>query len=144
MGDTENINGKDAEEYHDLLNKLGLEDKDASQHQKRAHRRFNFDIPETKFILEIRDEVCMLYDVSVGGLSFFAKQHFQPEMKLGLDFDRRFHVEVIVVNSFLDQAGSMEGEAFFRHGCRFMSENDGYRCVVAVLNQYLKSLMEEA
>lgn len=143
MGETENGVGKDAEEYHDLLNRLGLEGKDSSQHQNRAHRRFNFDIPETKFILEIGDEVCLLYDVSVGGLSFFSKKHYQTDIKLGLDFDRRFHVEVIVVNSFLDKAGSMEGEAFFRHGCRFLNENDGYRCVVAVLNQYLKSLMEE-
>lgn len=143
MGETENIIEKDAEEYHDLLNKLGLEDKDVSQHQKRAHRRFNFDIPETKFILEIGDDVCLLYDVSVGGLSFFSKTHFETDTKLGLGFDRRFHVEVIVVNSFLDKAGSMEGEAFFRHGCRFMKGIDGYRCVVAVLNQYLKSLIEE-
>ena len=143
MGDTENNIGTDAEEYHDLLNRLGLEGKDAGQHRKRAHRRFNFDIPETKFILEIGEEVCLLCDVSVGGLSFVSKSHYETEMKLGLDFDRRFHVEVIVVNSFLDKAGSMEGEAFFRHGCRFLNENDGYRCVVAVLNQYLKSLMEE-
>ncbi len=144
MVDTENSIGKDAEEYHDLLNRLGLEGKDAGQHKNRAHRRFNFDIPETKFILEIGDDVCLLYDVSVGGLSFFSKNLYESDMKLGLDFDRRFHVAVIVVNSFLDKAGSMEGESFFRHGCRFMNENDGYRCVVAVLNQYLKSLMEEA
>lgn len=143
MGGTENIMGKDAEEYHDLLQKLGLEGKDTSQHQNRAHRRFNFDIPETKFILEIGEDICLLFDVSVGGLSFFSKQHYQDGGKLGLDFDRRFHVEVIVVNSFLDKAGSMEGEPFYRHGCRFMNENDGYRCVVAVLTQYLKSLMEE-
>ncbi len=144
MGDTENSIEKDAEEYHDLLNRLGLEGKDTSQHKNRAHRRFNFDIPETKFILGIGDDVCLLYDVSVGGLSFFSKNHYETDMKLGLDFDRRFHVEVIVVNSFLDKAGSMEGEAFFRHGCRFMNESEGYRCVVAVLNQYLKSLTEEA
>ncbi len=144
MGDIENIIGKDAEEYHDLLKKLGIEEKDTSQHKNRAHRRFNFDIPETKFILVIGDDVCLLYDVSVGGLSFFSKKHYETDMKLGLDFDRRFHVEVIVVNSFLDKAGSMDGEAFFRHGCRFMNESEGYRCVVAVLKQYLKSLTDEA
>lgn len=144
MGESENIVGKDAEEYHGLLRKLGLEGEDAGQHRNRAHRRFNFDIPETKFILGIGDEMCPLYDVSVGGLSFFSKHHHETETNLELDFDHRFHVTVIVVNSFLDKAGSMEGEAFFRHGCRFLDENDGYRCVVAVLNQYLKSLMEGA
>lgn len=143
MGNIENIIGKDAEEYHDLLKKLGIDEKDTSQHKNRVHRRFNFDIPETKFILEIGDDICLLYDVSVGGLSFFSKNHYETDMKLGLDFDHRFQVEVIVVNSFLDKAESMDGEAFFRHGCRFMNENEGYRCVVAVLNQYLKSLMEE-
>lgn len=143
MGEVENIIGKDAEEYHDLLKKLGIDEKDTSQHKNRVHRRFNFDIPETKFILEIGDDICLLYDVSVGGLSFFSKNHYETDMKLGLDFDHRFHVEVIVVNSFLDKAESMDGEAFFRHGCRFMNESEGYRCVVAVLNQYLKSLMEE-
>lgn len=143
MGEVENIIGKDAEEYHDLLKKLGIDEKDTSQHKNRVHRRFNFDIPETKFILEIGEDICLLYDVSVGGLSFFSKNHYETDMKLGLDFDHRFHVEVIVVNSFLDKAESMDGEAFFRHGCRFMNESEGYRCVVAVLNQYLKSLMEE-
>jgi len=144
MGDTKASIEKDAEEYHALLKKLGLEDKDTSQHQNRAHRRFTFDLPETKFTLRIGDDDCLLYDVSVGGLSFFSKDHYEAGAQLGLDFDGKFHVEVIVVNSFLDKAGSMEGEPYFRHGCRFLNVGDGYRCVVAGLNQYLKSLMENA
>lgn len=140
MSGKEKLIGKDAEEYHELLKRLGLEEKEKGQHENRVHRRFRFDTPETKFFLDVGYEVCLLNDVSVGGLSFFSKSEFELGKELELNFDNKFQVEVIVVNSCIDKAEALKNASLFRNGCRFISENDGYRCVIVVLKQYLGSL----
>lgn len=131
---------KDKEEYFQLLEQLGIEEQDPGGHGNRAHRRFNFDLPETAVTLRIGEDACLLYDVSVGGLSFFSKKQYDTGEKQNLEFDGRYDVDVEIMNSVVDKAISKDGDLFIRHGVRFVREGEGYKCVVAVLKHYLETL----
>lgn len=127
----------EAVEYVVLLEQLGIDDRDASGHKDRAHRRFNFDSPEKTILLQIGGDMCVLYDVSIGGLSFISRNEYEVGKQLGLNFDGRFNVDVVIVNALLDKATSNDEETFFRHGAEFDLDGDGYKCTIAVLKYFL-------
>ena len=128
----------EAEEYVGLLDQLGIYDRDTSGPKDRVHRRFKFDSPEKTILLQIGDDMCALLDVSVGGLSFDARNEYEVGKQLGLNFDDRFNVDVVIVSAFLDKAASNDEETFIRHGAEFVRKGDGYNCTIAVLKYFLE------
>lgn len=129
---------KNALEYADLLEQLGLKDQDNSKFNNRVHRRFNFNSPEKTILIQIDEDICSLYDVSIGGLSFFSRNEYPVGKPLKLNFDNRYKVATSIVNAFQDKTVSSDSEVFFRHGARFLNHKDGYMCTSAVLNYYLE------
>lgn len=129
---------KESAEYLDLLQQLGLKDRDESANKSRVHRRFNFDSPEKTILLQIGDTTCALYDVSIGGLSFKSKNEFGIGKRFELNFDGRFQVEVEIANSFPEEESSGEGNPILQYGARFIHDGDGYRCTRAVLEYFLE------
>ena len=134
---------KESAEYLELLDQLGMKDRDESANKGRFHRRFNFDSPEKTILLQIGETTCTLYDVSIGGLSFNSKNQFALGTRLELNFDGRFQVEVIIANSMRDEEAEMGEEPLFQHGARFVKGGDGYRCTRAVLDYYLQIAREK-
>ena len=135
----------EAEEFVGLLEQLGVDDRDTTDHKDRAHRRFKFDSPEKTILLQIGDAMCALSDVSVGGLSFYSRTEFEIGKQLKLNFDDRFNVDVAIVNvdvvianAILDEAASNNEETLICHGAEFVREGDGYKCTIAVLKYFLE------
>lgn len=137
MGNIEDFS-KEAAGYLELLNELGIKDKDLSLHKNRIHRRFTFDSPEKTILLQIGDDMCSLFDVSIGGLSFYSMKEYKSGTEFTVDFDDRYSVNVAIVNSFLDREASDDEISFFRHGARFVKEGDGYKCTNAILTYFLE------
>ncbi len=138
MGENSEDFQKETEEYVSLLSQLGIKDRDESANKNRAHRRFNFDSPEKTILLHVGDNTCTLYDVSIGGLSFNSKVRYETGEQLELDFDGRFHVEVVIANH-VAQNDPVEGEhPLIQHGAKFVHTGDGYRCTHAVLEYFLE------
>lgn len=134
---------KESEEYLELLNRLGMKDRDESAHKGRFHRRFNFDSPDKTILLQIGETNCALFDVSVGGLSFNSEKQYEVGTRLELNFDGRFQVEVVIANSIRDEEVESGEEPLYQHGVRFVNSGDGYRCTRAVLDYYLQIAKEK-
>lgn len=130
--------------YEKLIAELGFEATDNEGNRLRQHPRFSFDSPERTILIEIDDYSCSLKDVSVGGLSFSSKFNFNIGRRLGLNFDRKFRVQSHVVRVVRENKDDSEGEEIYLHGCKFLSENDGYRCTVLVLNLLLNIIRQKS
>ena len=48
-----------------------------------------------------------------------------------------------VVRVVREEREDPDDEVFFLHGCKFISENDGYRCTVLVLNILLAMIRQK-
>ena len=129
--------------YGKLIAELGFEATDSEGRKLRQHPRFSFDSPDRTILVEIDDFNCMLKDVSVGGVSFRSKFNFSIGRQLILNVDRKFRVKTNVVRVVREEREDPDDEDFFLHGCKFTSENDGYRCTVLVLNILLAMIRQK-
>ena len=128
----------EAVEYVVLLEQLGIDDQDIDGHMNRANLRFQIDLPEKSIRLQIGNDMCVVHDVSVGGLSFNSINQYEVGQQIGLTFDGRYNVDVVIVDAQMDNAASNEEETFFRHGAEFELDGDAYKCTIAVLNYFLE------
>ena len=121
--------------YFHLIKRLGMEATDNQGKRLRQHPRFKFGAPEKTILVQIDEFNCSLHDVSVGGISFLSMYNFNIGRSLTLNFDGMFHVGANVVRVVLHERAEDKAENIYLHGCQFLSERDGYRCTVLVLNR---------
>ena len=127
---------REAVEYLELVEQLGIQDRDTSEFKRRTNRRFNFNSPEKTILIQIGDEVGSLYDLSVRGLSFYSMKEHTVGMTPDLDFDGRYHVGVVIVRSYPVTSVSNDDEIFFRHSAKFINQSDGFKCMAAILRYF--------
>lgn len=125
-------------EYISLLEQFGIKDEDTSDYKKRDHRRFVFDSPDKTILLQIGDDTCSLFDVSVGGMSFYSKNEYEVGKQLNINFDDKFSIDIFIVNTYQENNISNGGELFYLHGAKFFRKGDGLKCTIAVLKYHLE------
>ena len=126
--------------YEKLMKQLGFTVQDEDFEKKRKHPRFNFNTPEKTILIQVKNLPCALNDISAGGLSFFSNLKFEVSRKLFLEFDQKFDVKAHVVRVTLEGESSSDNEKCFVHGVKFGNEEDGYKCIVLVLDYLVEIL----
>lgn len=137
--DTVPFNGWKAK-YKQLMTQLGFAVQDEEFDKKRKHPRFRFNTPEKTILIQIKNLSCALNDISAGGLSFFSNLKFEVSRNLFLDFDRKFNVTAHVVRVTFEAGSSSDYEKCYVHGAKFGNDEDGYKCIVLVL-EYLVEIL---
>ena len=124
------------EQYEALMNQLGFSTKDTHSYNRRNHPRFNFKRAKSPILIDIGNLTCALYDISAGGISFNCLQPLTKGMLVKLRINGRLNVMVQLMNILVVSEDSMKEDNWFRHGAKFVSEEEGYRCVVFVLQSF--------
>ena len=125
-------------EFLILLKQLGIKDEDTGDHNKREHRRFVFDSPDKTILLQIGDDSCSLFDVSIGGISFYSKNEYEVGKQFIINFDGKFSIDIYIVDTFQENNSSNGGGLLYRHGAKFYRNGDGLKCAIAVLKYHLE------
>ncbi|MCH7476565.1 MAG: PilZ domain-containing protein [SAR324 cluster bacterium] len=126
--------------YKQLMAQLGFAVQDEEFDKKRKHPRFKFNTPEKTILIQIKNLPCALNDISVGGLSFFSNLKFDINRNLLLEFDRKFDVKAHIIRVTLEAESSSDYEKCYFHGAKFFNDEDGYKCIVLVL-EYLVEIL---
>jgi hypothetical protein len=140
MGETSEELANSRDEYESLMNRLGYGLEDLAGQQQRGYPRLRFDSPEKTILIQIGGYDCVLVDISLGGLSFYAPRDLGVDSELALNFDGRFDVKGRVMRVVVDESLSTDTKRFFFHAALFQDEIESYRCTLLVL-EYLASII---
>ena len=117
--------------YEALMEQLGLgiEPDDTA----RKTPRFTFIPPDRILLVHVGSLVGYIRDISVGGLSFHMDTSLTQKRRIDLSIDQRIRGKVEVINSSLIASADSQTQGLYRIGAKFLTEGDGYRCMVRSL-----------
>ena len=117
--------------YLQAMKQLGLASDDSDA--RRAAMRFKLTEPTKILLISVNNQMGMLNDISVSGLSFFLESGLRTGDPIMISIDQKFTGHVNVVDSYQVQEGNVLRDGMFRISAKFIEPEDGYRCMVNTL-----------
>ena len=123
------------EYYEDALRSFGFVAADTAKTNQREHLRFQF-LKNKRVWAHANFLSFPIKDISAGGISFYSDLQITLDMEIPLSIEKSFSISGRVKYCGMELVDSVFLECKYRVGVQFLSDEDGYKAMVLLLNAF--------